>query len=52
MLLTWYSSVFPRFIGGVFFIIACIMLADPHFNLIQDGIRFDSFTTAGRAEVI
>mmetsp|Transcript_10986 Transcript_10986/g.13753 ORF Transcript_10986/g.13753 Transcript_10986/m.13753 type:complete len:139 (+) Transcript_10986:86-502(+) len=46
-----FRVVFARGIGVVFAVIGSIMLAVPEFNLAQDGVEFETFPIAGRAEV-
>ena len=43
----WY----PRFVGVCFVVIATLMMINPQGNLMADGVDFDSFTIAGKAEV-
>ena len=46
-LATWYA----RSMGVIFLDVAAVMLYHPQANLMQDGVAFDSFTVAGKAEV-
>jgi hypothetical protein len=45
------AAMYTNFLGCIFAIIAFVMLVAPGINLAQDGISFDSFTIAGKAEV-
>jgi hypothetical protein len=45
------STIYAKCIGIVFIGIAGFMLYSPQGNLIQDGVDFDAFPIAGRAEV-
>ena len=45
------ATVFARFIGVIFLLIAAVMLVAPGMNLAGDGIDFASFPIAGKAEV-
>ena len=45
------ATIYTKFIGGIFVAIAGFMLYHPQGNLIQDGVDFDAFPIAGRAEV-
>ena len=46
-LVVWY----PRFVGVCFLGIATLMAIHPQGNLMEDGVDFNSFTIAGKAEV-
>ena len=45
------ATLFARGLGLIFLLVAVVMLLAPERNLASDGISFDSFTIAGRAEV-
>ena len=45
------STLYARFIGVIFLLIATTMLLIPHLNLAGDGIDFNAQTTAGKAEI-
>jgi hypothetical protein len=46
-----FAALFTKFLGVIFAVIATVMLTVPHMNLASDGVVFESFTVAGKAEV-
>ena len=45
------ALVFIKTLGAAFAAVSAIMLVAPAFNLQQDGVPFDAFPVAGKAEV-
>ena len=49
--MTSLALAYTKLLGAVFAAIATTMLVAPAFNLEQDGVMFDAFPVAGKAEV-
>ena len=49
--MTSLALAYTKLLGAVFAAVATIMLVAPAFNLAQDGVMFDAFPVAGKAEV-
>eukprot|EP00037_Helgoeca_nana_P011380 m.102280 g.102280 ORF g.102280 m.102280 type:complete len:145 (+) comp20799_c0_seq1:155-589(+) len=50
----WKAAAAPwyvRLLGGIFGVIAIVMIVSPQSKMMEDGVDFDRFPVAGKAEV-